>query len=308
MPNYPRTIIVGLHEGLSAFRKFPGQTIKDSFKRSPMEGSCYPDGLGYEVEYHYITDTLGQLYDQFPETPVAIEVDSKTWDPDTRTVDFTFTMRNDGPDLHGEYWYHVLVTEDNIKQFHTVVDSCGTPSHPGQPYWDTTYFNHWVTREVVMDTLGDSLVAPNWFGHTALTRNRRITISHDWVAYNCSVVVFVYEKADSLYKSPVLQAIKESIVGPESIPDKETGNSGIIGIFPNPASEMTNLHFSLSSGSVCSLTIYDMNGQAIRNPINGYVKPGIYNVEIDTQNIPGGTYIVVMETDLGKSTKKIVVL
>lgn len=308
MAQYPHTIVIALHNGNSAFHKFEGKTIIDSFKRSTLEASCYPDGLGYEVSHYDAADSIGKLYEQFPETPVAIEIDSKIWHPESRTVDLTFTMRNDGPDLYGEYWYHIFVTEDNIKGIHTTWDSCATPSAPGQPYWDTTYFNHWVTRKVVADTLGDSLVAPNWFGQTALTRSCSFNIDSAWVAYNCNVVVYVYEKADSLYKSPVLQAIRESITGPSAIGGEKTAEQGIIGIFPNPATEMANLHFSLSSGSVCSMNIYDLNGQKIKNLIQGYVKPGLYNVEIHTQAIPSGTYLVVLETDIGKSTKKIVIL
>ena len=308
MPNYPRTIVIALHDGNSTYNDYEGKTIVDSFKRSYLEASCYPDGLGYEVDHFDAADSIGKCYEQFPETPVAIEIDSKTWHTDSRTLDITFTMKNDGPDLNGEYWYHIFVTEDNIKSFHTTWNGCATPSEPGQPFWDTTYFNHWVTRKIVMDTLGDSLVAPNWFGQTALTRSRSFTIDSAWVAYNCNVVVFVYKKADSLYKSPVLQAIRESIVGPEAIPDKTTLNQGIIGIFPNPATDFANLHFSLSSGSVCSMNIFDLNGKKIKNLIQGYVKPGFYNVEVQTNTLKSGTYLVVLETVKGKSTKKIVIL
>lgn len=308
MPLYPQTIVVALHEGNSAFHKYEGKTIVDSFIRSPLEASCYPDGRGYEVSHYDATDSIGKLYEQFPETPIDIKIDSKTWHPDTRTVDLTFTIKNDGPDFYGEYWYHIFVTENNIKGIHTTWDSCATPSQPGQPYWDTTYFNHWVTRKVVADTLGDSLVAPNWFGNTALTRSRSISIASKWVAYNCSVVVFVYEKADSLYKSPVMQAIRESIVGPEAISDEERPAGGIIGIFPNPATDFANLHFSLVSGSMCTMNIFDLKGQKIKNLIQGYIKPGTYNVEVDLQEIFPGTYLVVLETDSGRSTRKIVVL
>jgi len=305
MPLYPNTIIVCLHNGNSTFFKFQGSSIINSFNHK-LEGGCFPGGFGYEVDYHYATDSIGKLFERYPETPIAIEIDSKYWHPDTRTVDLTFTMRNDGPDLHGEYWYHVIVTEDNIKEGHMTWPGCSHSDSPSP--FQIQYFNHWVTRKIVMDTLGDPLVGPSWFGQLALTRSCSFTIKPEWVAYNCNVVINVYKKADSLYKSPVLQAIKESITNASAIGEEKTVDQGITGIFPNPVSDMANLHFTLSSGSVCSLNIFDLKGQKIKNLIQGYVNPGTYNVEILTQEIPSGTYLVVLETEMGKSTSKIVIL
>ena len=56
------------------------------------------------------------------------------------------------------------------------------------------------------------------------------------------------------------------------------------------------------------MNIYDLNGQVIKTLIQGYVNAGTYNVEIETQALPSGTYLVVLETGTGKSTKKIIIL
>jgi len=307
MPLYPRTVIVAFHDGNSAFIGFQGEDVVNSFTQN-IEASCFPDGLGYEVDYHYATDSIGKVYDQSPETPVTIEINSKTWNPDTRMVDLTYTMRNDGPDLDGEYRYNVIVTEDNIKVTRAVADSCGTPSAPGQPYVDTTYFSFAVARKLVFYSKGDSLVGPSWFGQLAITRSCSFSIDSAWIPYNCNIIVNVYKKADSLYKSPVLQVIKESITNPSAIPDESTVEQGIIGIFPNPATDITNLHFSSSSETFCSLNIYDLKGNKMKNIIDGYVKPGLYNVEIDMEVFLRGTYIVVLETNEGMQTRKIIKL
>ena len=308
MPNWPNTIVVGLHNGNSAFTHYTGKTIIESFKRATFDASCFPGGLGFEVNHLLTADSVGALYERYPETPIDIRIDSKIWDPESRTVDVTFTMQNDGPDLYGAYGYYVLVTENNIHQYHESKDSCSTNSQPGQPYWDTAYFNHWVTREIVMDTLGNPLIGEKWYGSTAKTRRRSFTLKEDWVPYNCNVVIFVYQKEDSVYKSPVLQAIREPVTGPESIEKLANMEQGITLVYPNPAHDHANLHICLTQGSRCSLDIYDLNGQAIRNYIDGFVKPGIYNVEVDLQSIPMGTYLAVLETERGRSTRKIILI
>jgi len=111
-----------------------------------------------------------------------------------------------------------------------------------------------------------------------------------------------------MYKAPILQAIKVPLTEPSAIPGDISKEDGIYNIYPNPATDITNLHFSLSSGSVCILNIYDLKGQKVKNILNGYVNPGLYNIEVDTQSIPVGTYLLVLETNTGISTKKVIIL
>jgi len=216
-------------------------------------------------------------------------------------------MRNDGPELAGAYWYNVIVTEDNIKHTHRTKDTCSTPDVQGLPFRNE-YFNYWVTRKMVFWSQGDSLIGPSWPSHVPVTRSCSFSLDTAWIPQNCYLVVNVYRKADSIYKSPVQQAIRQSVTGGVGIGEGNPTEDGIIRVFPNPAQDLTNLHFSLIREEFCSLSIYDMKGKEIEKILQGYVKPGLYNVEINTQAIPCGTYLVVLTTNTGKTWKKIVIL
>jgi len=306
LDSFPNTVIVAFHNIGSVFKDYQGNDIVKHFKPK-FEPSGWPDGLGHDVYSHYILDTVAKRYNQVPETPVAIEIDSKIWDPVLRTVDLTVTIRNDGPDMEGAYWYNVIVTEDNILAWHYTWDSCSTHNiYP--PGIDTTYFNNWVTRRMVYCVNGDSLIGPSWPEQQSITRSTNFLLNDAWVAENCNIVINVYKKADSIFRSPVLQVIKESIIPTSVIPDAETVKEGITNVYPNPATDISNLHISLSTGSLCSLNIYDLNGRKIKTILQGYVKPGSYNIELDTEEYQAGTYLVCLETDKGKSWKKIIVL
>ncbi len=306
LDSFPNTIIVAFHGIGSGFKEYQGNDIVNYFPQK-FEPSGFPDGLGHDVYYLNITDTVAKRYEQLPETPIAIEIESKIWDPVSRTVDLSITMRNDGPELPGDYWFNVIVTEDNIKHTHRTMDSCSTPNIQGLPF-DTSYFNNWVTRSMIYYSQGDSLTGPSWPEQQTVTRSSNFLIDNAWIAENCNVVVNVYKKIDSLYKSPVQQVIKTSITSSSTVPDEETLKTGIIKVYPNPATDISNLHFSISSGGVCSLNIYDLKGNKFKNFIEGYVKPGLYNVEIQTQEFPNGTYLIVLETDKGKTWEKMVIV
>jgi len=306
LQSYPNTIVVAFHAIGSYFNEWQGSDVVHEF-RADYEPSGFPDGLGYDVFYLDITDTVGARYDQVKKTPVAVEIDSKTWDPVTREVNLTVTMRNDGPELSGEYWYNVIVTEDNIKHVHRTMDSCSTPDVPDLPF-RLEYFNNWVTRSMIFHSQGDSLTGPSWPLDKAFTNSTTFEIDTAWIPENCNLVINVYKKADSLYKSLVMQVIKESVTGSSSVSGTKSASDGIIRIYPNPASDITNLHISLSSGAPCSLNIYDMRGNLVKEVLQGYVRPGMYNIEISTRDLPAGTYLIVMKTDKVKTQQKIVVL
>ena len=306
LPAFPKTIVVAFHGIGSYFKNWQGDSVFNYF-RQIYDPSGFIDGLGYDVYYRYFTDSVANRYANHSHTPVAIEIDSLNWDEVTRVVNLSVTIRNDGPQLPGAYWYNVIVTEDNIKHTHRTMDSCSTPDVQGLPFRNE-YFNFWVTRKMVFWSQGDSLIGPSWPGQQSINRSCSFSIDTAWVVENCYVVINVYKKADSIYQSPVQQVIKQSIKGGIGIDDVKPLKDEIINIFPNPARDIINIHLSLAGDEVCSLRIFDMNGKEMDNIINGMVKSGIYNAEIITHYYPVGTYIAVLTTNRGKVMKRFVIL
>jgi hypothetical protein len=276
-----------------------------------VEFAAFPDGLGHAVHILELLDTLERRYIESWGTPVVIEVDLKTYDPENRMVNLTLTMNNDSysSDLQGTYWYHVMVTEDNIIKPHSTWPHCSTPNTPPhEPQMDMLYVNDWVTRKLIYLSEGRYLVGPTWPYHQEITISDTFSIDHAWVSENCNIVVNVYKKVESLYQSPVMQAIKIPVMGSSGLSDGNFKENELITIFPNPATNMTNIHFSLLKNGTCSLDIYDFKGQNIKNLLHGNIRKGIYNVELQTNEIPSGTYLLVLETSKGTTSEKLIIL
>jgi hypothetical protein len=76
---------------------------------------------------------------------------------------------------------------------------------------------------------------------------------------------------------------------------------------PNPAKELTNIVFQLNTPGEVSLKIYDMLGNPIVSLLEQNLKPGSYNIPVETANIPNGVYFYVLKKEgLSRSLKMIV--
>ena len=297
LPAYPQTIVAAFHGG-GAFSDFIGNGVVSTFPNA--EFCVFPDGLGYPVHILQVLDTIEKHYIEQPETPVVVIIDSKTWDPISRIVNLTLTFNNDGygGDLQGSYWYNVMITEDNIIASHYTRPHCSTPNSIYGPDADTLYDNDWVTRKLLYLSEGRFLVGPTWPDQQEITIIDTINISQAWAAENCNIVVNVYKKADSLslYQSPVMQAIKEPLMDLSGLSDHTFVENDIIEVFPNPAANITNIHFALLNNEKCSLDVYDFNGKKMKSLVQGNIKKGLYNIELQTDEIAGGTYMIVLKT------------
>jgi hypothetical protein len=79
--------------------------------------------------------------------------------------------------------------------------------------------------------------------------------------------------------------------------------------FPNPASGITTINYSLeTASSQVSLVVTDVTGKTIQVINQGTKAPGLYNVSLDASNFAAGVYNYTLQTDLGSVTKKFFVV
>ncbi len=71
LPAFQNTIVVAFHGIGSYFNKWQGDSVFNYF-RQIYEPSGFIDGLGYDVYYHYLTDSVASRYANHSQTPVAI--------------------------------------------------------------------------------------------------------------------------------------------------------------------------------------------------------------------------------------------
>lgn len=82
-----------------------------------------------------------------------------------------------------------------------------------------------------------------------------------------------------------------------------------LNIFPNPAATETTVTLSLESTARGSLQLLDIHGRQVNNIISGmFVGQRLYHIPIPLASIPEGIYYVILNTDLGVRTQKLIVL
>ena len=316
LPDHPRTIPLALHSPLnSSFGHFHGNALFFMF-HAGFAPSGFIDGLGYAMTWEVTPDSIDSRYAASPEAPVLVTVNTKTWDPGSRTVTLSTTMTNLGPDLPGNYRYQVFVTEDNIKGMHRTQEGCSTPDDPGGLPFRHNYFNDHVVRTVVFipskasaSAWGDSVIGPVWPSGFPVTKTVSVQIDTAWVEANCYMNLVVYHDADSLYKSAVQQAISECVVGGIGVGEIPGGKpfNGITLIYPNPASGRVNIHLEVATAGIWTLTLIDMQGRVVETLADQWLEEWIYNIETLVTQLPAGTYLCECRYPGGESVARLVV-
>jgi hypothetical protein len=80
--------------------------------------------------------------------------------------------------------------------------------------------------------------------------------------------------------------------------------------YPNPASHISTIEYSLETPSFVSLGVYNMLGQKVADLVSKYQFAGEYQVELDAQGLPEGVYVYRLTLDEGRSgiyTKRMVI-
>lgn len=309
MPAYPHAIVIALHSPMdnSYFKNYQGKEIFFSFHAN-YEPSGFIDGLGFDVYYDAVADSLGSRFAESPEAPVEITLNTKSWDPVTRKVNLDYTLKNISTDLEGACWYNIFVTENNIKHQHRTMTGCSTPDVPILPFREE-YFNDHVIRKLEFFAHGDSLISPLWPSQQSIQKQFEIQIDTGWVPENTNIALVVYKKNDSLYKSPVLQALNQSVTRPVGLEEQPPSpeKSKIISVFPNPGERWINVHVSVAEAGRYSCDILDMNGHRVATLLDQLCSQGIYNLECNISELPCGVYQCVYHTPYGKAVETLVI-
>ena len=94
----------------------------------------------------------------------------------------------------------------------------------------------------------------------------------------------------------------------ESWVDDNNYLSGMIGIFPNPANESSEIFIQLQKPEIGDLYIYDMTGNKIRTILNNsYLSTGINQYKIDFNGMPCGNYLLEFKTEEKVIIRKLII-
>lgn len=195
-----------------------------------------------------------------------------------------------------------VVTEDHIWCTQSNNGSCVQGS----------YLEHnWTVRNMVNGATGEVLSTGSWAANTVKSKSWTTTLDASWVDANCVGNVFVYFVNGALNNGSLVQQTKmQSVTQPtgithnNEIPEKYSLTQN----FPNPFNPTTNISFSLPKQTNVSLKIYDMTGAIVQNCIDGVVRAGIHNVQVDASSLSSGVYFYTLKTSDFMQTKKMILV
>lgn len=78
--------------------------------------------------------------------------------------------------------------------------------------------------------------------------------------------------------------------------------------YPNPFNPATTIKYDLPKAALVKIVIYDMLGKEVDVLVNEQKQPGYYEVQWNASNYASGTYFYKLETSLGNSAIKKMVL
>lgn len=76
-------------------------------------------------------------------------------------------------------------------------------------------------------------------------------------------------------------------------------------IYPNPSGGNVSLQIALEKASEAIVIIYDLTGRAVMS-LNTELYAGLNNVQLSTDNLPAGNYVLSAQTNSGRYTAKLV--
>jgi len=204
--------------------------------------------------------------------------------------------------LSGQYKINYVITEDNL-----IYSQTGNGTCPG----GSNYVHLWVVRNMVNGATGENVNSGGtWTNGQTITKSFNTTIDNAWTPANCNLQVFVYKSQGALNMSEIQQGIKRGIlitgVGNQiaQIPIEYELSQN----YPNPFNPVTNIKFAIPKDGNVSLKIYNMLGRLVDVYMDGFLKTGYYNAEIDGTKLTSGVYFYTLKADDYTDTKKMLLI
>jgi hypothetical protein len=302
---YPRTVVIAYHGASSD----PWQVFNGSEIRSLLGFTAYPTGIidrmnapsNPYVTYDMWQGLVQSRYTNQPNTVINVVLASKTFNTTTRelvvTVNSTALQT-----LSSQYKISFVLTEDNL-----IYQQTGNGTCPGSPVW-----NHkWVVRSMLNSATGENLNTGAWNQNQMISKTLTTTLNAAWVAANCNVNVLVYKDTSAqLCFAEVQQAAMLNVVSPLGITQQGSvpADYSLSQNYPNPFNPSTHVKFTLPKDGNASFKVFDMTGQVIAVFVDGFIKAGTYNAEIDGSGWASGVYFYNLTAGSFSETKKMTLI
>lgn len=91
------------------------------------------------------------------------------------------------------------------------------------------------------------------------------------------------------------------------ISDSKPSLSSSLNLYPNPASDVATLQFSVPSKGNVNIKVYNVTGQVVAQLTNQEYAAGRFNINLNLEKYNAGIYMISMTTAQGTATQKMIV-
>ncbi len=105
--------------------------------------------------------------------------------------------------------------------------------------------------------------------------------------------------------------LKASANGPVKVAAERNPGSDNFSLgqnYPNPFNPTTQIKYSIPEDGIVSLKVFNLIGQEIAQPVNGFDKAGEHQFSFNASNLPSGVYLYRLETNNKVMVKKMMVV
>lgn len=199
--------------------------------------------------------------------------------------------------------YRVLIsTTDNYEtSFNTVLfDAAEYLSAPGS-FADSSFSNYSFSNGFVHGQDGTYI---EYVGDSArfIGELRPFSVSLDAYIGQSVYIAFLHRSMDDN-----LISIDDILVTGVATSIKEEDNEFKSGAFPNPASNMLTLNYTLPKSSSIDVLVYDSNGRLVENKFIGMQIAGKQSISYNVANLANGEYSFVIRSSFGTTTQKVII-
>lgn len=131
-----------------------------------------------------------------------------------------------------------------------------------------------------------------------------ITISEVYPAITNFGMIYAATHGRGIFRNETYQTV--------GVDEKEanggSANAGNLSVYPNPASDLISVNFNIQNNTPVQINIYDLSGKLVQQSIKTALGRGNQTIQLNTQTLTKGTYLVKMVAGNEINTAKLIII
>ncbi len=241
-------------------------------------------------------------------TPVSIIADN-VYNPNTRELTVNASARFYGP-INDNFRINCYIIEDSVTGSGSGYNQVNAYNNTASSEWYQKgnpivgFAHRHVCRQMLGGAWGTASVIPNPTTDGGLyTKQYSYTLPATWDEEQVKIVVLVQHYSNVATDRQILNALEIHLNEADST-SVNSGNTGVdeivtnvatVSLYPNPATDIINITYSLKNATTVSFEVFNIIGQNVQTTKPSELTKGEYRTTINTSELKNGVYFVAVK-------------